>query len=249
MKAFWRTLILATFRPKRLAGAAAGPVDSASANRFRSLIVAIASLAVIGGFVGVVSQHGGTSSLNLVDSDLRTTSSGAGVGASWEASVLWSAGATLAPVLPIGVLATVTLWSLSPMCWRLPAELPPVRRRRAIALGAYACAPLGWLAICIALLAGLDVLASDQFLGEYFANGHALLWTLRHVLAWGSVFTLAAWWWTILRLLRGGTHCDTGRLIIVAVVIPITWGIAAMLGLVALPCLVGLVRIAIDSLR
>src|SRR5260221_6444833 len=46
-KAFWKTALLATFRPKKLAIAVAQPVDFRSANRFRWIVAALATFPAI----------------------------------------------------------------------------------------------------------------------------------------------------------------------------------------------------------
>src|SRR5437867_2292337 len=52
-RAFWRTLVMVTVRPKRLAAAAALPVDYRDAQRFRQIVVLVASLPFIAALIAL----------------------------------------------------------------------------------------------------------------------------------------------------------------------------------------------------
>ncbi|HSZ59517.1 MAG TPA: zinc ribbon domain-containing protein [Tepidisphaeraceae bacterium] len=238
MKAFYRTCMLAAFRPKQLAIAAFGPVDIHAAKRFHWLILTIATLAFAGALALDLWQRG-VESLDLVDTNMRTP-----IDARWEATVLWSAGATLAPVLPVGAALTLVLGSWFPRLWA--GVLPSIRRQRASALLCYCSAPLALSPICAALCAGQNLWGRDEQLTSQYPGPMLLL----DILAVASTGLMAAlWWWSAARVLAVTTHAGPGRSIAMAATIPIGWLVAAVIGLILLPCLVGLAWIAIDSLR
>jgi hypothetical protein len=238
MKAFWRACMLAAFRPKQLAIAAFGPVDIHAAKRFHWLILTIAMLAFAGAFALDLWQRG-VESLDLVDTNMRTP-----IDARWEATVLWSAGATLAPVLPVGAALSLVLGTWFPTLWA--GVLPSGRRQRASALMCYCCAPLAILPICAPLCVGLIIWGGDQQLASQYP-GPMLLLGLLAVASTGLMAALC--WWSAARVLAVTTHAGPGRSIAMAATVPIGWLVAAVIGLIFLPCLVGLAWIAIDSLR
>src|SRR5581483_7396073 len=70
-----------------------------------------------------------------------------------EAAVVWSAGATLLPVLPAGWVLTLFLVTGAPGYWFRPGNLEAARQDRAVALSRYACGALAWLAMPVGLAA------------------------------------------------------------------------------------------------
>src|SRR6185312_470110 len=91
-KAFWRTVLLVTFRPARIARAVGGPVDEIAARRFGWVVRALVALGAIwfyGAFLGF-ARHSAWR--------FNAVATYGEIGPKWEFFVLWSAGATVMPV-------------------------------------------------------------------------------------------------------------------------------------------------------
>jgi hypothetical protein len=241
VRAFWRTVRLAMFHCKRLAQAVAAPVDERSAVRFRLIVSLIAAAPPAAILLGAFWHEGGT---GFAAPPINTSWIGSSAAPMWwEWLMLWSAGATLAPILPIGMFFTIWLATGSARFWfRALAEL--AREKRPAALSHYACAPLACVPISAASTITWLALPGLQ---------RNVLWVLFVVLgliAVGStLFCLIAWWLATLQLLSRTTLCGWGRLIAAGILLPIGWMISAIFGLGLWTCLAGLVWLAIDSLR
>jgi len=122
--------------------------------------------------------------------------------------------------LHLGVLVLLAAATGVPSYFFHPRSLPLEQQNRAIALSYYTCAPLSWT--CLALL--VAVLIKTQL---------ALLAGLVLMLSQSLL-----WWWYLVRLARR-TLCEaSGRIVVVAVAVPIAWLAIAVLSLVGVPYLV-----------
>jgi hypothetical protein len=241
-RAFWRTVRLAAVHPKSLATAAGEPVEYAAAQRFRWLVVALASLPPIVFFLIYVWRKRGTRFLSVAGNDLLSF-------LPWladplrEIALIWSAGATFAPVLPIGVVVMFFLATGAAGYWFRPGHLNVARQDRAVAISRYACAPLAWLPVPVAM-AGVAVgLTATGFLADFPSPRDWL------VLGAPAALILVAGWRTSLVLLGRTTHCGAGRLAAAAVGLPLSWLLSAVIGLGVLPFLIGFIWIVIDGFR
>jgi hypothetical protein len=162
LRAFRRTVILATFQPKRLAGAAAVPVDWRDAVLFRRLVVILASLPIVVAAVCVFHWMGGTDFLSLVANPASLPWPPSPAPSKWmsEPLMCWSAGVMLPPVLPIGILLAIAIITAAPSYWFHPRQVPLVRQNRAVAVSAYLCAPLVLLEVLL-LVGGVSLALSD----------------------------------------------------------------------------------------
>ncbi|HXE55551.1 MAG TPA: hypothetical protein VN541_21185, partial [Tepidisphaeraceae bacterium] len=159
--------------------------------------------------------------------------------------LMWSAGATMAPVLPIGLVVTFLLATrlvrYAFVNRRLPAEL----QERTLALGFYAQAPLAWLLVW-AVVAASDHALQAADLERMWRE----LWILLKCVA-GIAIMLATVGcaWSVVRVQMRLPQSSGLRSGAAGVWVPVSWAIAVTVGIGALPCLVGLTWIAIDSLR
>jgi hypothetical protein len=242
VRAFGRSVWLATFHPTRLARAVHGPVDPDSANRFRSIVISIAWIMTAIVLGSLYWQQRGADFLNLIDA---AAISATPVDWDWELKTMWSAGAIMIPVLPIGLGLMFFLWGRAGQHWFKVASLTPTQRSRSILISRYALAPLAWIALSAIFLGGAWVLEATR-VSDIFRE----LWLV--VIGISTLFFAMAifgTWWSTLSVLRQATHCTPSRWVAAAVGLPLSWLLAAGIALGILPCLVGLIWIAIDSLR
>jgi hypothetical protein len=166
-----------------------------------------------------------------------------------DLEVPWSAGATLAPVLPVClILLAFYVCSVQRAVFRMPADSPESHRQRATALSYYTAAPLVLLlpALACSMLAAL--LAEGKIFKEVgpFPKLTLVLAPL------GALLYLAAVLGTLYRVgqwLIRTRHCEfLGAALGVAELVGL-WllGLIVLLGLV--PWCVGFLWIVIDSLR
>lgn len=242
LMAFLRTVEMAVVRPRRLAMAIAAPVEYASAERFRRWVVVLASLPPIVFFLAVVWHMGGTGFLAVTDG--RRTSLESWLADPWsEMAVVWSAGAMFVLVLPAGVAMMFYLATGAAGYWFRPAHLDVERQNRAVAISRYACGPLALLPLPAVLAAGFAGMVAEGF-------SDAPPWPWGWVMLVGLVGAiLAAGWRASLVLLARTTHCGGGRVIGAGFGLPLSWLLAAVVGLGAFPFAVGLIWIVVDSFR
>jgi len=249
-RAFWRTLLLTTFRPKRLAGAAAMPVDYREAQRFRRWIIILTSLPFIAAIL--ITRHFGAADAIGSIVQIYSYPSGYPGGVtprfSWmDPAFCWSAGAILWPVLPVGVLITFALITAAPSYWFHPASLPIVRQNRAVAISAYLCGPLLWIALLVC--AALGVMA---LMWAKSADEPSLQWTLELLLVLMGLAALALvllLGWNTMRVLSRTTRPSMGRFILAGLVFPVCALLAIVIGLGVFPSFAGFIWLMIDSVR
>jgi hypothetical protein len=248
IRAYWRTVWLATARPKELAAEAARPVGYGDAQRFRLVTAAVAALPFIAGLVGTMVWYGSAGFLSVIQP--------AYVGAAilggqsvplFDVLVPWVSGATLPPVLPAAVLLAAVFVTGVAGYWFHPKHLPVVRQNRAVALSGYACAPLAFAAVPASLFTAASLLRAAGLDNQANAT-----WTVVRLLDIGSAVTtlllLAALWRSTMSLLSRTTHPGPGRLFLAAVLIPLKWLFLTAATLFAVPWVVGYVRLVVTSL-
>jgi hypothetical protein len=244
-RALWRTIRLATFHPRRLACAIEGAMDRSAALKFQWTVAAIAS-AVPMLLLGAAMRH--LIGLGIFDLYQRQWDwSQAAQSRSWEPQLLWLAGATCIPILPIGAFVTFLLAAGSARMWFGGRALLPERRERGKCLASYACAPLAWSVIPAMLFAGFLILTLWDLDQREWIDSISMI--LRYAAIGTAVAILGAWWNTSLRLLHRATGCGLGKIAAAAIGLPIEWALCAVIGLGLWPCLAGLIWIAIDGFR
>ena len=217
LQAFFLTVGLITFRPRRVAQYLDRPVSFKAARRFRRVTVLIVFLAVLGMSLVAGSRFGEVPVKNL----------------SWHAEPRlivrnpWSLGAALTGLF-LGLSAATRLTAAAFDQRSLPAPL----RQRAAAVGQYACAPLNIATLAAVMIAfcwwirpgapngGLADLIAFQITDDLFA----------HVPFIAGAFALLGLGST-LQLLRTTTGCRWWRLGATAILLPPVWIVC----LIALP--------------
>jgi hypothetical protein len=244
-RAFGRTVILATFTPKKLAAAAAVPVDYRDAALFRRIAVLLASLPLAAALIGVFIWQHGTTFLSLIEEPFRNPQPAS----PWltEPALCWSAGAMLPPVLPLGIVLSLAMIAAAPSYWFNPRHIPLVRQNRAVAISAYLCAPLTLLTPTV--LIGGAALALSKV--ERIADSPIfLVFALIYgVGALTALLLILLMCWSTLRVLSRTTHAGVGRLIAAGIVIPLSAALSVAIGMGVFPAVVGLIWLIIDSVR
>lgn len=249
IRAFIQTVWLATFRPKRLARAMGAPVDYRAAERFRWIVVALASIGPIAlvllwrwDLAGQLPFFGPNDLNSAVES-------GQSLGMRWDLNIVWYAGAILPAVLPLGVVVTLLIWTTASGYWHHPRPLPLVRQNRAVAISRYGAAPL--LMLLLPSLACIPAARSEQL--NVTGPGVHYDWELDRPAAIacyvGAGLVLLACWWSNLALLAHTTRCRRGRMVCTVITLPLSCALAAAVGLIVIPAVIGLVWLIIESWR
>jgi len=244
VSAFWRTMMEGMFHESRLAGAVARPVDSASALRFRLIISVLAALPVSVLFWVITAVLGGTGFLSVWQPDRPSWPFTAQFPEWWELPILWSAGAILRVVLPIGAFITVFLWTGILGYWVRAEGMSDERRKRAQAMSAYVSAPLA--------LAVIPTAAFAVVWTTWEWNGYFIWKICAGFLIFGYAscgIIVAIYQRNAVKLISTLTHEGWVRKVCSIVGLPICWLLAAVVGLVLFPMLVGLIWLMVDSLR
>ena len=251
---YWRTVWLASVHPDRLAIEASKPVSYRDAQHFRVVTSVVATLPAAALLVGVMTWYGSAGFFNItapaVFANLMFgggTAPGRPPPSLLNLLIPWEAGATLPPVMPLAFFLAAVMVTGVASYWFHPGGLPVVRQNRAIALSHYACAPLAFLPVPAAafIVVGLLELAltdSDKGFGPLIA----FLLTIGTV----SLAVIAILFMrSTLVLLRRATQSSHTRVATAGVVLPVIWGLCAVLALVVVPWVVGFVRLVVTSLR
>lgn len=249
VRAYWRTLWLATLHPGRIAMEAARRVDYSDAQRFRWVTAFIAAAPVIAGLIGAMAWYGNAAIFSLIPPSAIggwMMTGAASVG--FDFFIPWDSGATLPPVIPLAVVIICILVTGVASYWFHPKALPIVRQNRAVALSYYACGPLALASVPVLLFIGVAVMREAGLDDQ--ANA---AWAVVRVLEIAGVLTalavIGATWRATLTLLSRTTHAGFGKLMLAGVLIPLKWLLCVVGVLVALPWVVGFVRLVIGSLR
>lgn len=237
---FVRTAWLTMAHPARLAAAAAGPVDVRSGRTFRRTVVAVLAAAFAGGWAAVVRAFGTTAFVDL------TPTSPAVAGSVWPTGVvlfLWSAGATLWPVVPVAIGVTVALGFGTGHWFAVAgANETASRRGRLMAAGFYAAGSVLGFVVPVTILAAVLAAAGRRAgwptrqldpspLGAMVGGGTLVVALLAIVLCHS-------------RLVLHGTR-NGWRTSAVAAGMVAQWAVAAGVGLVGVPIACGFVRVVV----
>jgi hypothetical protein len=245
VRAFRRTMMEGMFHVKRLAHAVARPVDSRSAKGFRIIVSLLATVPASILFCLIVHAAGGTGFLSVWQPNTSSwpfTSSP--FPSRWEIPILWSAGATILPVLPIGAFISVFLSTGLQGLWVRGEGMPEERRKRGVALSAYVGAPLALLIVPTA--------AFGIAWGTWDSTDPLILKLCTASLDFGviccaviaGVYLISA-----VKLIAALSHDGWVRKACAIAGLPLCWIVAVGVGMVGVPMLVGLVWVMVDSLR
>ena len=135
--AYFRTVWLATLRPRQLAAEVERPVAYRDALRFRLLTCLLATLPIAALLVAVMAGYGSAGFLTVLHPDrirnlMTAHANEVEPGTPWVfgAAIPWESGATLPPVLPVALLAAFVLVSGAATYAFHPRRLPVVRQNR-----------------------------------------------------------------------------------------------------------------------
>jgi len=148
VRAFLRTVVLATFRPRKIAQEINRPVDYAGALKFRRICLAVAMLPIL---VAIPAMIWG--------SDLRMD---------------WPQRVGLAVVCGFSTWLYLLCITGLPSLFFHPNTLSTLRQNRAVALSFYAAAPLTWM-LLPAILFGVCVLMMMNGPNQWFFDAEPLL--------------------------------------------------------------------------
>ena len=244
-RAYWRTVLLVTLNPKRLAAESSGPVSYEHARLFRIITALIAGL-VLGLFMLAIQLWVDADLYRVADITWTPGWPGLAPPSLLQGLAFqWEAGAMLLPVIPICVLIAVILIGGVGSYWFHAKHLPLVRQNRAVALAAYAAGPLAWFPFPAALLAGFGLMVANEMDRKAFP----FLVVLNVSGCIATVLILISFWRANLALLRRTTQASAARLILAAILMPLTWAMCGLFVLLLVPWVVGFVRILIGSLR
>ncbi|HEY7088548.1 MAG TPA: zinc ribbon domain-containing protein [Tepidisphaeraceae bacterium] len=243
--AFIRTILFVTRRAGWRVGDTSGPVSLSDAQRFRWIVVIVASLPLIAA----------ATTLRWFLKNMPYPSFGLG---NWQrddigmnpltdVAICLFAAAQMWVVPSILIVLYTIVFTGAASYFFHPRSLSTVQQNRAIATSYYACAPLSFMFIAVALL---TVAAAMSAGGMTDGRGGFRIMTLLLYLGIALPAALVAvMWFATLRILHDSTHCMRGRLVTVAVLLPLVWLVLAILFLVILPAMIGFVRLLIDSYR
>jgi hypothetical protein len=248
VRAYWRTLILATFRIHKLGEEMNRPVDLHDASRFRWITVGIASVLPIALFVVAVCVNRGTGFLDLLasPSPYGTIT----IPRQPDLMLPFIVGITRLIVLPLSAIGWLAMVSGLAGYWFHPRAWPQWRRDRALALSWYACAPLVWLSISVAIWASGTMAAAAQSSGLLNQPSLKNLITLASaagVFLTGAVALLS--WLNLLRLLGFTLRPIMPRTVSMAIGWPVACCLSALVAFGIFPWIAGYIWLVIDSLR
>ena len=254
VRAYWRTVWLATFRTDRLAAEVRRPLKIRDGQTFRWLTVALAwvplgalaawaahALPLAAEAVAAVNFHiAPAGMIGYAETPLAPLPLGL--------SVPWLDGLQLPGVAPAAVLAALVLFTGVGSYFFHPRRLPVDWQNRAVAISYFACAPLALAAlpaVAAAMLAWGYLDAGGN--GRFWNPGNPLRLPLLVVLDVGTGFIALALAFAEVRLLRTATRVGWVRAMF-------TFGLAAVLSLasaaaalVAVPWMAGYLRLMAES--
>jgi len=248
-RAYWRTVWLATFQPRRIAAEASRRVSYCDAQRFRWVTAFVAAIPVIAGLVAAMAWYGNPALFSAIAPSAISGWAMSGQPSGWfDLFIPWDSGATMAPVLPLAVLIVSVLVTGLSSYWFHPAALSVVRQNRAVALSYYACGPLAL--VSIPMLAALGVFVMKEAGLDDEANASwAVVRVVEIIGVVSALAVLGATWRSTMVLLNRTTRPSSGRLMLAGLLIPLKWALCAAGVLLTFPWLVGTVRLVITSLR
>jgi hypothetical protein len=231
VRAYWRTNLMALFRPRKIAEEMARPVSFADAQSFRHVTVLLGWLPMVIWAISLIV-------MNMDDLTARVHQ-GSRLG--W-----WLEGiAALAGLFSLWLF--LFMGSGVGSYFFHPKRLPIVLQNRAVALSYYACAPLAWLWLPGALFGVLAAIAShDDWMGP---RVHATAMTCAMIASCVTLGWMVIQCYNGLLTLMGKTiRCGASRMIAFTLYLPIAWALVAAIAC-AIPATIVYVSLVILSLR
>lgn len=249
IRAYWRTIWLATLRPKEIAAEASRRVSYPDAQRFRYVTAFIAAAPVIAGLVATMIWYGSAALFSFINpATFPGWAMGGQPSAAFDVLIPWDAGATLPPVIPLCVLLVSVFVTGVASYWFHPRSMPVVRQNRAVALSYYGCGPLALVSIPVLAAIGVAVMR-EAGLDNQANRAWAVMRVLEITAFLTGLLVLGATWRATMTLLRRTTESSTLRRMLAGALIPVKWLLLAALVLFAVPWVTGFIRLVIGSLR
>ena len=221
IRAYWRTVRLAVFHPRKLAAEVARPVSYFDAQFFRWVTILIVYLPNLA--TGIVAMCG-----------TDTAQLGTNLGAP-PAIAPWAV-----PLMLLGLLAGLILVTGVPSYFFHPRSIPVVRQNRAVALSYYACAALAPAAmlfyLSVALMLGMGAIGEPA---TRAVETPVLIFVLGLEITTG-LFVVGFLWNTAI-LLRHTTGCGYGRRLVAAIAHTISVVLVTPLLVIGLPGVIGFI--------
>jgi hypothetical protein len=230
-RAFWRTVNMATFRPRQLAQELVHPARFRDAVLFRRLVVLEAliplGLIFVGGYLLLLNESSGG---------------------------MWS------PMDPLGSALQLCMIPVGWLCLALflfavsgvssyffhPRSIPVVQQNRAIAISYYACAPLAYTLITAPLLVLVAYVGGTVFDRLRSPIVMGLAWLIALVPIGLQIASMIRLFVVLVRLC---TQCGSGRQWALGVFLPVFWYLAHLVLLWALPAAMATIGLIVLSLR
>ena len=232
---------------------AAKAQEMSDARSFRRVNAWILALALLAGFAAAVYFNGDLAFLAVQPRDLITNLIGSQppTGDPWwyDLAVPWSAGATIAPVVPIClILLAFWLTGAQRFVFRVPRSYSAVQRERALCLSHYTAAPLLYLLLSVLLTIAAVCVSkalndgnTGPMPGIVLAMGLASLAIALAALL--ATFARTAQW-----LIRT-RNCGAGLACLNLLELLGLWILGAIVLLGLFPWCIGFLWVAVDSLR
>jgi hypothetical protein len=220
LRAYWRTVWMATFNHKRLSQEIHRPVSYRDSQRFRLATILFFYLLVVLATIAAYVKYGigGLGSLVLDEA----------------ARMVWPAIA-----IHVGVILFLAAATGLPSYFFHPRRMDVVRQNRAIALSYYGSAALAWTPLTVAVF-----FVGSYLHGHKIIYGEAVLWLAAFVLT----AQLFMWWFGIVRLAGRTLDRSFGGVIAFGVVLPIGWSLLGVLTLIGVPAIAFYVYLVVASL-
>jgi hypothetical protein len=243
-RAYWHTLVFATFDPRRLAKEVVHPLNLDSARRFRfwTFVLAILPTVIMSGLFAL--PHIGDAKIGMATSSVLPD------GIRFPADVAQTVKYLLAWVVDSTVLPLVWfclyMWLNSCSAVVTPdiedGNLPAPQKYSATVLSHYYCAPLAWIALLPVLIIPAMVLAHLAPSTPYAVVPICVLC--------GFAITVASavlYWANCLILLRCAARCSSDLVVGAAVMLPIAWAALAVGIVIGVPLLYAALATALLS--
>jgi hypothetical protein len=231
VRAYWRTNLMALFRPRKIAEEMARPVSFADSQSFRHVTVMLGWLPMVAWAISLIV-------MNMDDLTARVHQ-GSRLG--W-----WLEGIA-------AVAGLFSLWLFLFMGSGVgsyffhPRRMPVVLQNRAVALSYYACAPFAWLWLPAVLF---DVLAAivthDDWMGPRLQDTAMKCTMIASCVTLGGIVIQC--YGCVSKLMLRTIRCGPARMIALTVYLPIAWALVAAIAL-AVPATIVYISLVILSLR
>jgi hypothetical protein len=227
-RAYWRTNLMAIFRPGKVAEEMNRPVRFQDAQRFRHFTVLLAWVPVAAWGIALL----------IANPDILGFPLDHPRGLGWWLEAVIVLSAVFSSWLFLLMISGAGSYLFH------PRSMPVVRQNRAVALSYYACAPLAWLwlagalfAVSASLVSGPYRAAPDQVAFGFMLGGLCV-----------TVAVVVLFWFRVIILMRRMTHCGIGRTLALAIYLPVSWLLLYQIS-AAIPLAVFLVSVIILSFR